>query len=294
MIRDRITTHEGSTHYTRQLQGIDEMIDIAKAIDGSSARNRQSCSSITSGYDFTHTNSLSDAVGLAENGWPEGRKNVQKMLGEAVIDDALLNLGQTIEYRHDVAGDEPDIDRYLAGEPENMVEYLVDPSPRGRNLKLIVNSSQHAFMPAEVMARRGVAVVLALELLTTAGYGIELELAEATLASNYSHGTRVEYRIPIVQAGQSTNLDTVAFSIAHPSFLRRLVFALNESEPDNLRETMGFQNGSGYGMPDYMTPRDDEVAVVVDKDDGLMEHDALIPQFAQKLARKLIDMAQQE
>lgn len=292
MQRETNTLGSGQVEHFRSLDSLGELLDTAKRVDGSEVTDfRYSCASLSGGFEFTHTNTLGEAIELCEYGWAEGRERVIEKIGNVAIDDAIANLGNTIEYSFQVSGDEPDIDRYLADDPENMIDPFIDPTKAGRNVKLIVNSGQHAFMEADRIERRGVTVAVALDLLSTAGYGVELDMAERT--SNYG-GATVEYRIPIVESGSYVNVDTLSFCLIHPSFLRRLIFALNESEPEQLRQEMGFQSGSGYGRPEYLVLQEDENSVIVDKDDYLLESDEQIPEKAAELVQRLIDTASQQ
>ncbi len=285
MIADRY--FDGDHEYcTRQLSGISEVIDIAEQINSQPEGERSNCASINGEYSFTHTNSLEEAIKLCKYGWPEGRERVLKAMANLGIEDGLANLGQVIEYQHETAGDEPDIDRYLAGDPENMINYYLDESTAGRIVKLLVNVSQPSYMNPDIIMRRGIAIVAAVETAAAAGYGVQLEAAEHTV-SRYD-GQSLEYRIPLAQAGEYLNIDTVTFAITHPSFLRRLVFTLNENESDEIRDKFGFWESGGYGMPRTVKLHEDEHAIVIDKDDGLLRDDSEILPFATQVAKNLI------
>jgi hypothetical protein len=293
MIREQALEVGGGIEYRRQLEGVTDLIAVARDINGRSQSFKNDCASVREGFSFTGTQSLGQAIGLCEYGWPEGRQKVADLIGRYSVDDALTHRGQTIEFDYDVAGDEPDIDRYLAGEPENMIDYHIDPANSGRNLKLIVNASQSAYVGAETITRRGVAIALAMDMMTAAGYGVGLEMAERSEGYGRRDGKdiTVEYRIPVVESGGFVDLDSMTFCLVHPSFLRRLIFSLNEHEPDDIRDAMGYHESGGYGRPRSLDLSEDERAVVVDKDDGLLNFDEEIPVFANELTKRLIKLA---
>jgi hypothetical protein len=278
----------GGEHHFRQLSGIEEIIDNAERIDNLDSRERGLCASVTGDRYFTHTDSLREAINLCKYGWPEGRERVLKAMSDLSIEDSLSNLGQVIEYDFDTSGDEPDVGLFLSGEPENMIKYSVDESVMGRNVKLLVNVSQHAFVDPSIITRRGIAIVAATETASAAGFGVQLEAVEHTVSSRYNEDMSVEYRIPLAEAGSYLNIDTLTFAIVHPSFLRRLVFALNENEPSDIRDKMGFWEGRGYGAPERIVLRDYEHAIIIDKDDGHLTNDDEIIPYATEIARKLI------
>lgn len=288
MITDRQLVSETEYLY-RQLGGIDELIEIADKINSNDENERYRCASITGGYSFTHTESLEEAIDLCKNGWREGRDKVLSAMSSLSIEDSLSNLGQVINYHHDTSGDEPDVGLYLSGDPENMINYRVDDSMSGRNVKLLVNVSQHAYVDPTAITRRGIAIVAATETASAAGYGVQLEAVEHTVSSSYSSVMSIEYRIPLAEAGSYLNIDTLTFAIVHPSFLRRLIFALNESESSEIRDRMGFWEGRGYGVPAPIELHDDEHAIIIDKDDGLLEKDEDIIPYATSIAKRLTD-----
>lgn len=288
MFKETSNMPDGTTQYFRQLEGIAEVIELAKIIDNSERLFRRGCGSTAEDRnDFTHTKTLTEAIDLCQNGWPEGRQKIKDALAD-LDEDGVANLGSQVNYDFDVSGDEPDVDRYLAGEPESMIDYFIKPNSKGRNVKLIVSAAQPAFIHADKITRRGVAIAAALESVALAGFGIELEMAERTTSSEYT-GTAAEYRIPVVKAGDYLNLDSLAFALLHPSFLRRMIFALNENETERIRNLMGFWVDRGYGRPAEPQLRPDEdTAVIVDRDEGMLDSDSQIPAYAVTLAKQLI------
>lgn len=292
-----ISNHErqaggGIVHF-RELSGMPELVDIAEGITRRSPDFQADCASIQGSYTFTHTQSLEQAIDLAKDGWPEGYDRVRSLMGKVSLDDAIANLQQSMEFTYDVAGDEPDVERYLAGDPENMMQYHVDERRRGNVMKMIISSSQPAFVDASVMERRGTAICLATEMLTSVGLSLDVTVNERTSDQRWDTdtATTIDYRIPILHAGDYLNMEAVIFAVAHPSFLRRLIFALNENEPSELRDTMGFHEHGGYGMPMSAVLHDDEIGIVIDKEDGMLRDDDEVLPYATELTKRIITLA---
>ena len=260
----------GTLEHYRQLDSLAELTHIAKDIAGREQSFRSQCASIQGTYNFTGTNSLEEAIDLCELGWPEGRERVSELMQRYSLDDELTNHGQTVEFSYGEAGDEPDIDRYLSGDTDNMVVYQVDPSLNGKRLHVVVNASQHAFVERGQIARRGAAIAIALDSLAASGYGVQLDIAERSAASGYREQKIVEYRIPIVEAGGFMDVDSLSFTLVHPSLLRRLIFSLNEHESPELRHTMGYNNGGGYGQPLELPAQPEDRTFVIGKSTCLL------------------------
>ncbi len=292
MIRKSTTTTPSGFEHFRELDGLADLVAVAKSIDESSPQVRMRASSVQGDAYFTGTNSLAEAINQCELGWQQGRQKIVDAVAQISVQDILTHKDEEVSFIFDVAGDEPDVDRYLAGEPEDMVAYYLEDARQGKDLKLIVNASQHAFVRSDAIIRRGIAIAVALEAVSAAGYGVQLELAEKCAPSGYYGGaSTLEYRIPVIGSGQYMDVDALSFSIVSPSFLRRLVFALNENEPADIRDEFGFYEGHGYGMPQNIEPKPGEKAVVINKDEGLLGSDEQIEVFAKEIANRLLNRA---
>ena len=102
--------------------------------------------------------------------------------------------------------------------------------------------------------------------------------------------TTVEYHIPVVHPGGFLDIDMAAFCVAHPSFLRRLIFALNEHEAVDLRRKMGFCAGGGYGKPAKLVSELPAHSFVIEQGEGLdLDSDAEMQQFAQQVVDRAIE-----
>jgi len=169
--------------------------------------------------------SFEEAYRMAVAGWPEGRERIAKSLAdiEAVGEDR-----ETMTY--DVAGSEPDVGRYLAGEPENMLAFL--PTPEKRVIRILACISISCAIDTETVFTRGAAVVALADRLERLGNRVEVMLCDS---SKPTHGAFLPHAeasavtlVQIKAAGQPMDIDRMAFLFGHPASQRRLMFSVKE------------------------------------------------------------------
>jgi len=192
--------------------------------------------------------SFERAMHMAKSGWKIDRdvadEDIEKQL-EELQDRLNAHIDDSFREVYDVAGGFVDINRFLQGEPECMVEQWVDPAPqRGKVLKVVSMCTASSSIGETVLRERGRAVAVAVEVLHRLGFNIELWAGECVAGG----GALSVEMVKIKDAADPMDWDAVMFPIAHPTFLRRFIFALNESRPENERSMFSF-NGGGYGTP---------------------------------------------
>jgi hypothetical protein len=102
--------------------------------------------------------------------------------------------------------------------------------------------SASASVSSQAIKRRGAAILALVDMLQTRGLRVEI----LGCFTSQEFGT-LEYRWTVKAATANTPLACLAFGLAHPSMLRRVLFSLMECEPENVRSC--FDVGSGYGQP---------------------------------------------
>lgn len=163
---------------------------------------------------------------------------------------------------YDVAGGEVDIGRFLAGEPEPMVEYVLAPVPRaGRVLRLQADIYQPWQIAAATIRTAGSAVVELADGLRGRGVGLEIVVtAQLTAAAT---GSRYETGIVVQRPNEPFDVSRLAFAIAHPGMTRRLLFSIMEHEPWEARQEFGIRSGEGYGRVSPRRWRDTDFYVAL-------------------------------
>jgi hypothetical protein len=202
------------------------------------------------------------ALELAKSGNPDGYRQM-KAQGQAMLSE----LGSLVEVPTTILNDEPggysfDVERVVQGDPDHWmhVKHDIRSGKSSTIVTIVFNGTASASISTDVMIARGVAVGVAVILLEQAGLNVELIAGLAS--SNHQTGVGETY-IPIKRTGDDYSPLAMAYAIAHPSFLRRLGFALWEycsediDERDNWRSVMGYQKHRGYGRPCELTLKGD-------------------------------------
>lgn len=189
---------------------------------------------------------LTDALNLAREGWQDKMPETL-----AIAESAVTSVFRVAEMDswlpvHDVAGCDVDIARYLAGEPECMIEYpLQRVSKAGKVITLCASIGLSSRYSAEELVRRGqivTALALALEQL---GHNTELWVDWTSQAGGRTHG----HRILVKGANDVIDPARILYAYAHPSMLRRLCFANAHNLTARDRDHFGVSNHGGYGRP---------------------------------------------
>ena len=224
--------------------------------------NPNPLSSKTGDSHFTGTKSLTDAVNLAVDGWHEVRPEVQKMFNQ-LESQLSLAMDEQFSIRYDYSGDSVDMGRYMSNDPECMMDYVTEPQARmGRVVRILVAGIASAYVSAEQIQARGVAVCALIDVLHKMGVGIELWTEQC-----YMHPSddkrRYSHLVKLHDSSDMMDIDDIMFAIAHPSMLRRLGFAGVEQ-----MEWANEYTRSGYGRVRDMVCGDmlgGDVDVVVEK-----------------------------
>lgn len=170
------------------------------------------------------------ALDLVRNGWHAGTADISAKLDEIKHRSEMMQVG----YQWDVTGDTFDVGTMLAGEPEHWLSPDVEPVKRiyriGVNVGVSVSVS-----PKQIM-NKGAAVVALIDKLQEDPSAI----VELDIVCMLRYGKGREFCLHM--GASPLDMDGIAFAVAHPAFLRRLLFAYIEIE--NNRKYCG-----SYGMP---------------------------------------------
>lgn len=173
---------------------------------------------------------------LARTGWSEGALDVAARLGSR-----LPARERTARWRHDMAGELPDVVRHLAGQPDSMKRRGHDNSHRPV-VSLFVNVWIRCDVRAKAMANYGAALVAMIDQLENSGKRVELT---AGVVAPHCHTITIMSATWTVKRAQDpVDLGALAFSLAHPGASRRFGWAVwerSDKQPDS-----GFGRGVGY------------------------------------------------
>lgn len=210
----------------------DDLIDFYSNPEGERIIDRY----LNQGDNFAGC-SMDQAHEYMDKGYEPSLPNI-KAATDSLQENSVNDLSMTF----DVAGDDPDIDRYLAAEPENMVSYpLVQrPVPHAR---IIFNASVSGSVKKDDIEKRGVAMCAAIDSLRKDGITVELTVIDLVREQNDMMCIAVD----VADSRFTYNPTAVYYALAHPSFLRRISFAVYHL-PEMPPHHYGARGGS-YGMP---------------------------------------------
>lgn len=158
---------------------------------------------------------------LARLGWDEYLSETLNIAESALeLCDRELDILKP-EMRYDVAGDSVDIGRYLAGEPECMTDYPLQPtSSHGRVIILEANVIVSSAISVDTFIRRGQVITALAMVLQQLGHSCELWVGSAV----HTFGSRKDVAVRILVKGANDTVDPsrILFAYAHPAFSRNL------------------------------------------------------------------------
>jgi hypothetical protein len=206
---------------------------------GSSTKTGRDATKLGSTYFYGEFD-MPQAKKAAIEGWQEGTEKITKFVDLFV--DKMGSLLQRDEYFYDVTGQDFDLSRVLAGEPECWLatEQVEVKAPSSQVLKIVVQAQGLAEVSAKAMMWKGAAVVALAALLERSRRRVEIELRFCN--DGLSRKRHTMY-IPLKQASADIDLAKLAYALAHPSCFRRLGFGVMEQ--------LGF---AGYGSSRNITP----------------------------------------
>lgn len=164
---------------------------------------------------------------LIERGWHEG-EDVLKALSARLV-DLTTSLIERPYYSFDVTGMDFDVARVVEGEPEAWrVEHAAVAEGSGRKfVRIMFNNTRSGGANTEATTRKGAAIVALAELLTVAGYGVEV----GTVDTSGFDGAVAECYVTVKTADQPIDHARLMFALAHPLMLRAVMFAIEERYP---------------------------------------------------------------
>lgn len=174
---------------------------------------------------FCETESLDEAVKLAEEGWHDERPEVDKLI-RALQDQLGERLHKTNRHFVGFAGGGVNMGNFLAGLPNHMNAFRRVPMAKhGKIVRIVLDYGANGMVRTEVMRKRGAVVTVLVDALATLGLSVEL-WGETTvkIGDLGKHTTLVKLHDP----REPLDIDSLMYVIAHPSMLRRLTFGVRE------------------------------------------------------------------
>lgn len=233
---------------------------VDKAIRGKSTLREMSRSSRRSGYDEWAGGSWEDCAKLARTGWRKGAEKIEKMAAPLLTSITSHMRRQEIVF--DVQGDSIDIGTFMTGFPEPFIrwdETELEAKTYGKFVHVVCNVAASSYFTTEQLFSKGAAVCTVVDALEMTGHRVSVDVVSmVSPSSNYGYdygnrrGSDDKYMLTVrvKEPEDSLNLESIAFACAHSGMLRRLIFSMEEQQPQAIIDRYGFSESGGYGVPE--------------------------------------------
>lgn len=222
------------THQVEMFAGFSSLGAMINFVDNlgdapfSRSRNRGWETGGTYERNWFGTPSMSAAIDIARNGWRTGSDRAMEALEIIDADNPLQRHRQ-----HAIAGGRVNVGRMLSGNPMHMSLRAKQPSHKA--ITLFVDTLNSASVEADDMIVRAACIGAMVDILEDRGYSCDI------VAVAYSSDWQIATTLK--SAGEKMDISDLVFGLGHPSYLRRLSFAVAAAA--NVSSSV---NGS-YGGP---------------------------------------------
>lgn len=205
----------------RNVYQFDDLVDMVRYVSTEPRRWQSQDSRSGYGSDWTLGASYDDSLKLARDGWEEGVRNIS-----ALATGVPNQIVRTRELS--VAGEFPDVPRYLAGDPFNMIKRGKQRVPKA-SMAIVASIGANCNVPGQEMANFGAALVALVDRLESRN--VRVELYGVWRCQNMGDRSTFSCSWTIKRTEDHLDLSAVAFGLGHPAMLRRLGFAVMERSP---------------------------------------------------------------
>lgn len=196
--------------------------------------------------------SWDQAAKQARDGSPEHLALVGRAL-DVIAATGTREMVPTLVY--DVAGETPDVARFVAGDPLCMVTRRASARRARPIVRLLVHIGALADVTGAQKVNRGAALVSLIDGLEDAGQRVEVTVCAA---AKHGGGATYTMRATVKRADEPTNRDVLAFALVSPAAQRRLDFACRCAHPSQF---------DGMGSTAAVTPEPGEIYIPHARDD---------------------------
>lgn len=188
------------------------------------------------------------AKSLARSGWRDGINEIEKYRAKIIpiIAEKVLRPKQV----NSIAGYCVDVGSFLASEPECFIarEYEERNYP-GQIYKIVCSVSFSFDIKPKTIIQRGAMICALIDAIEFAGhraevicnYAVSADSSEANLEGQFKSQGWLEVSVAIKKSTQPLEMTDLAFCLAHPAMLRRIMFSIAE-----LTGWSDFINNYGY------------------------------------------------
>lgn len=239
MIEQITNEKRNMTVYDVRFNSINEFTKFINETPLNEAFRWGNLASIEGREAFTKTKSFDQASELLKNGWEDMSNKITNKIKAKEND---FNICNKKVQRAGVAGYQPIVARYLAGDPQSMITTKVIPMKQ-KVINIVKNISYSAAISTYTIEEESIKALQIIKRLESKGYRCNLDICNCATAGN----SKIMVRIRIKNANEKLNISKLVFPLVHPSMLRRLLFRFMETY-----KNVSSSYVSGYGYPiDY-------------------------------------------
>ncbi|MET8763049.1 hypothetical protein [Lentzea sp. NPDC004782] len=191
-----------------------------------------------------------EVLKLASEGWLDEAECAMDIAAEAI--ESVERDSEVSAFRAvwDVTGCEVDVSRYLASQPENMIDYEIAPTVKSsRVIVLCASVCYSSAISVRNIKRRGHSVAALAFALSKLGFATELWADVSVTGGQYAGRIRVQVKGP----NDALDPALIMFAYSHPSMLRALSLPAMHEWPKRFHKPLRI--GSSYGRP--IDPKED-------------------------------------
>ena len=233
----------GTTLRVRSIDDVIRCMQWSENEYGKLPRAKRDRTVYVSAKDWTWpgTDTVGEYINLLRDGWPAAVKD------KTALDGLCSDAFERPQMRRDVGGAFANVPACIAGMPDSMYSFRMQPSEQARGVTLILDCSYSGSVdPDDILTYAHKVMELVAWLIAE-----RIEVNVYAVAAGHQRSTRTLYLTPVRTSDQVLQPERIA-AVLHPSFLRRGRFAVVEYEA--LVEKIGYgdcirTHGKGYATP---------------------------------------------
>jgi len=210
--------------------------------------------SATGSKKFTESDSVGDSHKLLVQGWDKPTEEIARIT-ERVREQVGEVVSPIIQFYNGTVGTRLDVGLFTAGDPNCFYSFYEEEGRRSeRFVRILVDSAFSCGVPTEDIITRGGAIIALCDALNLCGYSTEVWSTIAVAENGGRPQGNLYTLVPVQVAGQPWDTRSAIFPLSHPSYLRRLHFALVEGAGKAIEDRFG--DDRSYGRPLGITKGD--------------------------------------
>lgn len=223
MKKELISKSGRESHYKFEFQSMGEFIKYLKDNESKEYGPSHDTSNYRDG--FTLTKNWDEAIETCETGWTEKAKVLTTRIKTYSTSSDFTKYQKKFI---DQAGFQPIVPLYLAGMPNNMINSKFE-QKKQKVITITKSVGYRGEVAAQQIEEESLKTLSLIRMLENKGYRINLNIC-----NTWSIGRKkITIKINIKKANEKLNISKVAFPLAHPSMMRRLIFRFREVTPEH-------------------------------------------------------------